>query len=91
MTADNDTITKVAVSLSVIIVSALMAWVGISLQNMQIQQAKFNEKLDMISDKTREIVPRSENERRFDSLSRQADQNGGRISRIEELLMQQKR
>jgi uncharacterized protein HemX len=87
----NDMLVKIFVGIAVTLVLGLMSWVGITLQTMQIQQSRFDEKLDSVIQKTSEIVPRSENERRYTNLERSAEQNASRISRLEEMMMTQNR
>ena len=69
---------------------ALMGWVAFSVITLQQTVAEMNVKLGMLIEKSKEIVPRAENERRYDALEKRIDQNGERVGRVEQQLMQKR-
>ncbi len=79
----NEKIQQVLVAVAVL----LLGWVGYTLVNVQQKQTEMSVKLDMVYEKTKEIVPRSENERRFETTEKASAANADRISKIEQHLI----
>ena len=73
-----------------VIATGLLAWVAYSVVNLQQQAVEANIKLSMLIERQREMVPRAENEMRWESLGKRTDINADRIARVEQQLMQRK-
>lgn len=88
---------QVPLNILVLLISGVFAWVGYSVieqgKMLQRHDQKFVE-LDKqndstfadIRDKTKEIVPRSENERRWESLEKSSENNKERINQLERIV-----
>lgn len=96
MVKDGDiTLTKIVIGLIGTLILALLGWVGYTLNtkipevlsDIKIQQAKTDSKIDYLTEKSQNIVPRSENERRYENLEKGMAQNAERISKLEQYLL----
>lgn len=74
----------------VAILVLLLSWIGYTVVTLQQTMAEVNVKMSMLIEKSRDIVPRSENERRWESQEKRSDVNSERVSKIEQFLIQRK-
>lgn len=71
-------------SLLLFIVCGLLGWVALTVMDLQNTQIELRVRMASVERQTEEIVPRSENERRYDALERQGIQNFERIGSLEQ-------
>jgi len=76
-----------------IVVAVLLGflfWIAVTLVDLQKEQSVQSEKINQLNEKAKEIVPRSENERRWQSLEAGQAQNSERIGRTEQYIFSSK-
>jgi len=83
---DNFNLSKQVQTIIAFMVMALMAWTGWTIIVLETDTAKINVKMDFLIDKVKEVVPREENEKRWESLERRQDAAESRISRDEQFI-----
>ena len=77
-------------AIGVALVIVYMLWVASTLTNTVKENAVMRAEISELKLKANEVVPRSENERRFSNSERSSEQNADRISKLEQYLMNRK-
>lgn len=86
MTTENGGILR---SINAIMTSAtlgMMIWLVYTVSEEKNNRVRMDTTLRFIEERTREIVPRTENERRFEANERSSDQNRKRIETLEGII-----
>lgn len=85
-----DTISKNLNSLLVAIILIYIVWLAVGQTRNEREIAVMKNDIAELKLKTDEIVPRSENERRFTNAERGFEQNAERIGKVEQYLLHKK-
>lgn len=77
-------ITKGAEALIFIILAGLLGWQAVTILDLRDWKTASAVRIATLEDKARDIVPREENERRWDAVMKQGEQNFLRLNALEQ-------
>lgn len=82
----NGFLKQVQIAASGLIIAGVLGWAGISVGDLETRVAKMEVHQSYTQQKEAEIVPREENEKRYQSIENNIEDNRTRITRVESLI-----